>query len=457
MVLSLALLYASLVASLVSVFFAILAKQWLNRYVLADVRGSTIERSQNRQRKLDSITTGRFETLIEVLPLLQQLAFLLLSYAVSVYLWAFNTQIAMVVLSVTVVVTATYLYLTWAAVVDPSSPYQTLISLAISHSCRMLQQVLLHLSHPPASSRRSETVGMTQANMEAHDSWWSRDRITHFLKEVPRKFPRTLTANCFRLRKAVLRVLVIGFRVNGWLSGGFSSPEQGPDALDIPCVSWILQMSPDKGVQRSALEHLATIEPLAGFRPTLVASCFDVLIGCVKVINGNVAVAKGQEQLATVSATCFLRTFSHLSVMDPMSGVLGDVCRRFSKVFPPGTNFQGFPPFHYILGVIHRLLSQDREHQQRPRIEWRDYKPPGHEHAIVARALTELAQSEHRRSERRKKVPRWIIRFTLHSLSLDPPPSTSVVIDCLSVIAIDLGCEVSGIRTTALSERYDPA
>jgi hypothetical protein len=66
------------------------------------------------------------------------------------------------------------------------------------------------------------------------------------------------------------------------------------------------------------------------------------------------------------------------------------------------------------------------------------------------RYMVEAAQAEYERTQQRK-TPRWILRFALDSLSLDPPP-TSVVADCLEIIAIDLGCDVSNITT--LDERY---
>jgi len=43
-----AMLYASLAASVFSAFLAMLGKQWLNRYASVNMRGSTIERSQNQ-------------------------------------------------------------------------------------------------------------------------------------------------------------------------------------------------------------------------------------------------------------------------------------------------------------------------------------------------------------------------------------------------------------------------
>ena len=50
-----AILYASLAASLLSALLAMLGKQWLNRYVSTDMRGTAIDRSHNRQRKLNGI------------------------------------------------------------------------------------------------------------------------------------------------------------------------------------------------------------------------------------------------------------------------------------------------------------------------------------------------------------------------------------------------------------------
>ena len=46
-----AILYASLAASFLAAFIAILCKQWLNRYARVDMRESVIGRSRRRQRK----------------------------------------------------------------------------------------------------------------------------------------------------------------------------------------------------------------------------------------------------------------------------------------------------------------------------------------------------------------------------------------------------------------------
>ena len=89
-----AILFASLAASLFSAFLAMPGKQWLNRYASVDMRGSTIERSRNRQRKLDGIVSWYFDHVIGSLPLMLQAALLLLGCALSRYLWEINRTVA---------------------------------------------------------------------------------------------------------------------------------------------------------------------------------------------------------------------------------------------------------------------------------------------------------------------------------------------------------------------------
>ena len=211
----------------------------------------------------------------------------------------------------------------------------------------------------------------------------------------------------------------------------------------------MLQTSLDKDVHLSTIEYLTAMTGLADFDPTLVVDCFNILTSCVKVLNNHAVTTQGLEQLATASATCLLRTFSHLSAMDPMSRVLVDVRQRYSRVFPPWTNFEGLPFFH-TLGSIHNLFYPDYGNLL---FSWDDYRPSSHEHLTVAHALAELAQFEYRRRERRK-VPRWILRFALYTLSQGSLPPTSAVIDCLSIIAIDLDCDVSCAGVMTLDERY---
>jgi len=54
------ILYTTLCATLLASFFAMLGKQWLNRYRQNETRGSTADRSRVRERKLTGIETWKF-------------------------------------------------------------------------------------------------------------------------------------------------------------------------------------------------------------------------------------------------------------------------------------------------------------------------------------------------------------------------------------------------------------
>ena len=463
-------LFASLAASLFSAFLATLGKQWLNRYAATNMRGSAIERSQNRQRKLDGIVTWYFDHVMESLPLMLQFALLLLGCALSRYLWEINTTVASVVLGATSFGVAFYIFIIVAGVISESCPYQT----PGFHALRYPRPKVLRLFHSTfrnafRGSKAVETIAMKVAH---YRPWWSRGNIAPFLKDVVLKIPHAIAIDVCRLGRAMIKTLAtfpagayrlgstaarslvsVARRVHHRLQGTSSAPEQRSDqqitVLDLRCISWMVQTSLDKAVHLSTLKHLATMATLSNLDPALVADCFSIFIGCIKVDNCKVVIMQGLEQLAAVSATCFLRTFRHLSVMDPTSNVLDDVRQRYNRVFPLGTDFRSLPFYHTAV-KIHTLANK---HWSPRHIQWGDYRPCNREHVPVARGLVDAAQEEYQHPQR-GKVPRWILRFALHSLSLGPFPPTSVVADCLSIVAIDLGCNVSNTGDTILDERY---
>ncbi|KAF9642358.1 hypothetical protein BDM02DRAFT_3273496, partial [Thelephora ganbajun] len=61
------LLYASLATSLFAAFLGMLGKQWVSRY-LRNHGGSVVDKSRDRQRKLDGLEKWRFRVTIESLP-----------------------------------------------------------------------------------------------------------------------------------------------------------------------------------------------------------------------------------------------------------------------------------------------------------------------------------------------------------------------------------------------------
>jgi len=460
-----AILYASLATSLFSAFLAMLGKQWLNRYASIDMRGSALERSQNRQRKLDGIVTWYFNHVMESLPLMLQFALLLLGSALSLYLWDIDTTIASVVLGVTSFGAIFHGFVVVAGTASVSCPYQT------PHA-RVLRYIFRHILPLVPGVLRSASISITSGSQSIPllVSWWGELKqykwlridcacLATFIFTLPIYtllfpiyiliLPTLLVYDACLLALATVRAF---FDLARWVRIWFRKSDPKTAVLDLQCISWMLRTSLDKAVHLSALKLLATIATLANVKPSLVSACFDVLTSCVAVVGDKVVVTQGSEELAEASALCCLRALPHLAIMDPRLSVLNRARKRYTRTFPRETNFAGLRSDHN-LDAIHNIF-----YSSETKIQWKDYKLPDNDQVILAHTLAERANNHASnatqnawgvflQARQRVKVPRWILRFALHHLSKNPLPPTSIVIDCLSIIAIDLGCTVLNITT----------
>ena len=438
-----AILYASLAASLFSAFLAMLGKQWLNRYASIDMRGSAMERSQNRQRKLDGVVTWYFDHVMESLPLVLQFALLLLGCALSRHLWEIDTTTASVVLGATLLGLVFYISIVVAGTTSPSCPYQT----PVARILRRISPLILGALRLASSSSQfvSLLVGLWDGLQK---SGCSSEHVSRLLM-VPLLFPVLLGMDAYLLAQATVRAFVaVVRRARNWFRRAFRWDPQ-TTALDLRCITWMLRTSLDKTIHLSTLKLLVMMTTPADFDPALISVCFDILTGCVSIVGDKAVITLRSEDLAVTSALCCLRALSHPTTMDPASSVFKDMQRRYTRAIPVGTNFEGLPSNHRFC-IIHNMFYPSQSQGQslyRPKIQWENYTLSDSDHAV----LTQLAWLEYRRKQCRK-VPRWILRFARHILSQDPPPPAPVVADCLSIIAMDLGCSVS--NATTLDERY---
>ena len=428
-----------------------LGKQWLNRYASIDMRGSATERSQNRQRKLDGIVTWYFDYVMELLPLMLQFALLLLGCALSRYLWEIDITVASVVLGVTLFGVLSYAFFVVAGAASVSCPYQT----PGAHTLRRIPPLTLSAIH--SASLHSKVIGGVTI-------WWDT-AINDFDCSIGHVTGSSITTlllpifllTCLALDVYLLaRTMVKAFVASalGWFHRARGRDPQKA-ALDLQCISWMLRTSLDKTIHLLTLRLLATTTMLASFDPALVSACLNILAGCVSITGVKVAILQGPEEFAMLSALCCLRTLSHITTVDPASSVFKDVRRRYSKAFPMETDFGGLPSHHRFCIIhntfypSHKVVETQRSYVTtvRPKVQWRDYKLSSTEHIV----LVQLARFRYRGKEPRK-VPRWILRYAHHLLSQDPLPPPSVVADCLSIIAMDLGRTVP--NAASLDERY---
>jgi hypothetical protein len=178
--------------------------------------------------------------------------------------------------------------------------------------------------------------------------------------------------------------------------------------------------------------------------PVLAEIYLEVLLRYTEVNHNQVVEGPGSKQVARVASLCLLHV---LSAMDPTSTAVEDIHQHYTMFIPHQANFEGLLCYHTI-NAIHALFLHS---QERRSFEWMGYKPHPQEHILFADILVQVV---HHTRGNQKGVPCWILRFVLHSLSMDPPPPTSVIVSCLSIIATDLGCDIPSARTITLDERY---
>ena len=445
-----AILYASLVISLFAAFLAMVGKQWLDQYASVDTRGSTIERCRNRQRKFDGTITWRFDYVMESLPLMLQGALFLLGCALSIYLWGIDRTIASVILGVTSLGVIFYGFVVIVGTASVNCPYQTPHARVLRYIIRHALPLVLRVVRLVASSitKGSESIAVLARSLKRY----GRPMYIIVFPVYFLVLPALLVYDMGLLALAILKgSSYLALRTHIWFRGP-RKPVREQGVLDIQCISWILRASMDKAVHLSALKLLATITAQADFSPTLISTCFDILISCVVLVDDKAVVPPESEELAKESARCCLGTLFHAN---QTLGTIKRARNRYTKVFKSTTNFDALDPNH-SLRTIHsvfysshpetqlndrELLYKNLAHTLANLANENASEPPQH----VFDALLQLRGLA--------KVSRWSLRFALNCLAQDPPPPSPIIINCLSIIAIDLGCSIP-LNAMIQNERY---
>ena len=126
------ILLASLSLTLFVAFLAVLGKQWV-LYYRATSWGNVTNRGEERQTKLVGLQKWRLKLVMELLPVLLQLALLLFAIALVVYLRDVNAPVARVLLVATIVGTAFYVCITALATFYRDCPFQTPLSVRLQN------------------------------------------------------------------------------------------------------------------------------------------------------------------------------------------------------------------------------------------------------------------------------------------------------------------------------------
>ena len=314
------LMYASLLISLLAAFTAMLGKQWLNRY-LRNTGGSMIERCGDRQRKCDGLKKWPFHLFIESLPVMLQVALLLLACGLCKHMAFINTTVAGVLITLTVLGVLFYLGMLIVGASSYECPFQTPLSttlhsvwettrphmvailspiiatgvslymllpwslaLAALHSLwETIQCQILHvvLWLPPITlwyHSHSPFLPVVQATPQQPTSWlaslqnlWEniQRRIFHVAPHLPQTQPPTDS-------------IVLPHSL--WLAPPALTALYSTNANDVRCTSWILWNITDPEALDAAIRLAATIhwfedglnaEPPYDQIISILKGCFD--------------------------------------------------------------------------------------------------------------------------------------------------------------------------------------
>ena len=206
--------------SLLAAFVAMLGKQWLNRY-LRHAGGSTVERSGDRQRKFDGLERWQFRLFVESLPIMLQIALLLLACGLSRYTWSVNTSVARVVISFTVLGILFYIGIVVAGASSYECPFQTPASATLRYirDSRTTRRLLTGLSPAKVVSLIHATWTKTRkllantplpnATLFTPDAWVGAGRkfvsISIHIRNIPQQLLSSMTPTS-RITSGILNV-----------------------------------------------------------------------------------------------------------------------------------------------------------------------------------------------------------------------------------------------------------
>ena len=192
--------------SLLAAFVAMLGKQWLNRY-LRHAGGSMVERCGDRQRKCDGLQRWPFRLFIESLPVMLQIALLLLACGLCKYMASVNPAVEYTLITLTSLGVLFYIGVVIAGASSYDCPFQTPGSAPLGRLWTKLGPCLTPIALPIINALR--TLGRIV--------WRLVFVIYSSLAAVPRPF-HSLCVTVYRhlftlLERIQLGILYINFRL----------------------------------------------------------------------------------------------------------------------------------------------------------------------------------------------------------------------------------------------------
>ena len=406
------ILYATLCATLLAAFLAMLGKQWLSRYKESETRGSAADKSRLRERKLTGIETWKFHLVMESLPVILQCALVLLGFALSRYLWEVNSSVSSVVIAFAGFGFLFYFSIVAASVLSFNCPFQTPLSLFLRFVVRLATPHWKNLQKTIGPTQRPLQSGMQRAEIDPPLSITTIGRGRDLQASITAL--TSMTPNAIQFPQPITPLFV-------------QEKDSEGDRLDARCINRLFEMSTDVDVILSNMDFIPEIIWHSGIKNVPRKRIYDTLMDCFDFSGAHPVVLPKSRDMAYLSAKAFVHIELQRRCVTPYEehkqGSWEVLCANHHPL--SSVPHRPDPDLEAALFMVDMTLGHGNG------FSWEESKMTPLHRAWMSHAFLYHAWCE-------GQVPEVISDFVENSISIEPPSNT-VVTDCFCIIGLMIG------------------
>ena len=416
------ILYATLFATLLAAFLAMLGKQWLNRYRQSETRGSTADRCRVRERKLTGIETWKFHVVMESLPLILQCALILLGFALSRYLWEINRSVSSVVIGFACFGFLFYLLIATMSVLSFDCPFQTPFSLLIRFAIGLVIPYWRNVRQafgPKQHSPQSETLGARLDLPLSMNVVGGEHELEASITALACIAPAVV-----QFSQSVTPLFIQELGAEG-------------DRLDARCINRMFKISTDADVITSIMDFIPEVIWHSGIKDVPFKRIHNTLMDCFDLSGPHPVVIPKWRDVAYLSARAFVHIGLQRRCITQYEEHERDSWKALHANHPllSPTDYSPDPDLAAVLFMVDMTLGYDNK------FPWRQTRMTPLHREWMSHVFLYYAWHEGQVSE-------VVMDFAEDSMSLKEP-SPIVITDCLFIAGLMIGIRfhVSDITT----------
>ena len=376
---------------------------------------------------MNGMVTWRFKTVMEGLPLMLQVALLLLGCALYIYLSTIDTTIARAIAFFIALGPLFYGVIVIAATISYDCPFQTPPSIFFHFLVRLDNKHGRYLKRFRAWIRRMFSWRRRRKPSEP-------DELQTLDLQTPRSHPGggSGLGEPYRNEPGG-RIELAWFGPFHDTAAFFDEDNNwGGHVLDSNCIAWMFEMPLGTDAALDIIEFIPEVVWHSGIRTTPLERLYDTVLECCDYSSGRPVVISKFKKKVYLSAKALL----HIAIQRKCIGresdntVFDSISSRHRNL--GSQRYRGDSDLESALGIVDRIFNPHGFE----RMPWNEFSFTDSHHAWMGRILLYRAWHVLMMGE---PLPDDIKGFILYSLRMEPLPPASTVIHCLLIIGMVLG------------------